>query len=403
MMIQIKIMHYAVLLLVFGVWSCGEDTFQGLDSSGEPPATLRSAELERVPGGIRISYSLPPEGDLLYIEAEVEMRNGNVKKIRSSYYKKNLLLEGFGDTSEYPIKLYSVGRNLKRSQPLEIIGRPGTPAIWDVFESIDMTEDFGGFRLSYQNEYQNHVSIMIFRKDENEAWAPTQNFYTSQALGEFTLRGLAAEPTVFGVAVKDRWGNQTEIMTKELTPLYEERIPPSGFRQMFATLPTEAPGWVSGSVMSNLWSGVFVGTTNSQAWYRTNETAGIPHHFTFDMGKTAQLSRFVYWQRGAFDREDLLYSGGSAKRFEVWGSTDPDPAGSFDGWTLLTTCDMVKPSGLPAGSVSTEDVTAAQAGHEYSFPLDVPLTRFIRIRILETWGKTSYMWMSELQFYGQIN
>lgn len=50
--------------------------FQRLDNSGEPPAALKNAELERVAGGIRVSYSLPPQGDLLYVEAEVELKGG---------------------------------------------------------------------------------------------------------------------------------------------------------------------------------------------------------------------------------------------------------------------------------------------------------------------------------------
>ncbi|TJZ62935.1 DUF5126 domain-containing protein [Sphingobacterium olei] len=382
---------------------CGEETLHILDSSETVPPPLEHATIERLPGALAISYTIPPSDNLLYVEAEVIKSNGEVLRVRSSYYNRSLLLQGFGDTAAYPIKLYSVGRNMKRSAALEIVGKPHLPAIWDVYKSLVVNEDFGGLNFEYSNQYQENVGIMIYIQNAAGEWKSTQNFYTSQATGVFSLRGLPANKQTFGFVVKDRWGNETAMLTKELTPLYEERIPASGFRQMFANLPTEAPGWQGGSVMSNLWSGVFVGTTNSQAWYRTDERSGIPHHFTFDMGKTAKLSRFVYWQRGAFDREDLLYTGGSTKTFEIWGSTNPDPGGSFQGWTLLRTCDVIKPSGLPAGSVSTDDVSVAQSGHEFSFDLDAESVRYIRIKVLETWGKTAYSWMSELQFYGQIN
>ena len=393
-----------ILLVVISMMlhSCGEDAMKVIDTSDEVPQPLKHAQVERLPGEIKLSYTIPAEGNILYVEAEVDMGEKGVQKVRSSYYQNSLSLVGFGDTLSYPIKLYTVGRNQKKSEAYALTAKPGLPAIWNVFSSLEVNEDFGGIKLSYENQSLANVAIMIYKKGMNGDWQPTQNFYTSQAAGEFALRGLQPELTMFGFAIKDRWGNQTNIIEKELTPLYEERVPADGFKAMFANLPTEAPGWAGGTTLSNLWSGIFVGTTNSRAWYRTDEKATMPQHFTFDMGKTAKLSRLVYFQRGAFDRPDLLYSGGSVRRFEVWGSTNPDPGGSYNGWTLLSTCELVKPSGLPTGNNSTEDVDAAKAGHEFSFAIDNPDVRFIRIRVLETYGKTTYMWMSELEFYGQL-
>ena len=70
-------------------------------------------------------------------------------------------------------------------------------------------------------------------------------------------------------------------------------------------------------------------------------------------------------------------------------------------WIFLGEFDTVKPSGLPYGQNSEEDLKAAHVdGIEYVLPVEfaVPV-RYIRMDVLETWGNTTAIHIAELTFW----
>ena len=206
------------------------------------------------------------------------------------------------------------------------------------------------------------------------------------------MRGFEAKKRWFGLCIRDRWDNRSDTLTEELTPLYEEKLDKKKFKTL--SLPTDAPGTLP---ITNLWDDV----TAFPQFFRTVTGSGIPHWFSFDLGVTAKLSRYVMIQRGAFDENNLLYSAGDPRHWEVWGSNQPSPDGSWEGWTKLADCESIKPSGSGIGQNTNDDIAKAQAGQEFGFPLDAQPVRYLRIKMLQTWGNSDYMWMSELTFYGQ--
>lgn len=122
----------------------------------------------------------------------------------------------------------------------------------------------------------------------------------------------------------------------------------------------------------------------------------FPIWFTFDMGQEAFLSKMQIWQRTSG-----LYNYGNPKRFEIWGSNDPNPNGDYSNWVKLASFTSVKPSGLPVGQNSQEDADFAAAGEPFTFPADVPKVRYIRFKVLETWGETNYFHLLELTMFKQ--
>jgi hypothetical protein len=154
-------------------------------------------------------------------------------------------------------------------------------------------------------------------------------------------------------------------------------------------LPTDSPdeyGWV----LSRTWDNI----TGKDQGYHTGGT-GMPQSFTINLGQSAQLDNFRIWQR-----ESALYDVGNLKVFEIWGSNSPNPNGSFDSsWTKLGTFTSVKPSGQPRGQNSDADYAFARAGEKFSFPAGTPAVRYVRIKVLETWGAAAYMHFSELSLF----
>lgn len=99
-----------------------------------------------------------------------------------------------------------------------------------------------------------------------------------------------------------------------------------------------------------------------------------------------------------------LYAHGNPRIFEIWGRADaPDPNSEWDGWILLTTCESVKPSGLPLGlgMWNAEDREYAEKGEEFEFPAGLSPVRYIRINVLTNWSNTQFICFQQMWFWGR--
>lgn len=179
-----------------------------------------------------------------------------------------------------------------------------------------------------------------------------------------------------------------ELFAPEMTaveiPKFERLLDKAGFRDF--SLPTDVKDGGYGWLVEYLWDENY-----DPPGFATQ--SGIPQWFTLDLGASTSLSKFKIWQAN-----DRLYEKESVKKFEVWGSDNPDMDGSWDSWTMLMTCESVKPSGLPVGELSSEDIEYAQAGEEFVFPAGTPKTRYLRFKLLENWGNSRFMTIAELSF-----
>lgn len=399
------IKNILILLLgtCLGLSACSEDKLAPIVEDNRIPQQVTNIQVTPLPGGAKITYDVPADPVLHYVEARYQLKSGEWQSVKASHYGDSLLLYGFGDTTNYVIQLSSVSKSERRSESQSIHVKPLPPPIWDIFESFQMAADFGGITVNFSNSREAEVAITLLTSDQSTNGVEVSEvFYTKQRSGDLAFRGLDTATRLFKAFVRDRWGNVSDTLAMTLTPLFEQKLDKSKFSPV-TSLPGE-PEWWSYGPMTNLWTenlsdGNYAG---QQAWFRTANGAGLVHHFTFDLGVVAKLSRYQQWQRGVISEHSLLYANGNPRRWEVWGSTDPAPDGSYNGWVKLLDCENVKPSNLPLGNNSNEDIAAAQAGQEFKIPLDAPPVRFIRIKILETWAKTDFSHISEVTFFGSV-
>ena len=61
-------------------------------------------------------------------------------------------------------------------------------------------------------------------------------------------------------------------------------------------------------------------------------------------------------------------------------------------------CEIIKPSGSPSGTVTDEDMAAAEDGHEFVFDLSQEPIRYLRIVILNTWEGPPLLIPQKLMF-----
>lgn len=87
------------------------------------------------------------------------------------------------------------------------------------------------------------------------------------------------------------------------------------------------------------------------------------------------------------------------KKFQLWGSDSPSVSADFSKWSKLGDFEITKPSGLPAGENSPEDIAIAAEGHEfYVDPTQQPV-RYIRVVVESAWSGATIA-VAEMKFFG---
>ncbi len=361
------------------------------EQSNWVPDPIAQIHVENLPGGAKLTYALPNNPELLYVKAEFETQ-GQIRTAKATYYNNTIVLEGFGDTLSHDVTVYAVSRSEVHSNPVVVTVKPMKPPLFTTFESLTLREDFGGATVTFDNSSKADLALAIIYQDGEGLWTKDETLYTMQESGAFSARGFAPKSTVFGVYVEDRWGNISDTLVTEFTPLFEEIIPKPFEKYV---LPTDnTTQYSANEPMEKMWDG-------GEAHYQTSYAAGVPTWFTFDLKAVCKLSRFLYQQRT--NSVVVRWGNGNPRYFEVWGTAEtPNPDGSWDNWTKLMDVESVKPSGLPLGDYSDEDWALALKGEEFNFPLDAPPVRYIRIKVNETWGLATGIHIKELTFWGQI-
>ncbi|MBO9727951.1 MAG: DUF4959 domain-containing protein [Chitinophaga sp.] len=383
-----RIYLHIVLISLLVISSCKREEPRPVIEDHTAPGVVTNVSVINLNGSARISYILPKDADLLCIKAVYKTTKGVQSETKVSRYNSSLLVEGFGDTSNYKITLYAVDKSENVSAPVEVTVKPLEPIIWIVRRTISVVPDFGGVNVKFDNAKESDLAVVVLATDSLGAFSPYMTKYTNLPVGDFSTRNMKDVPTDFGVYVRDRWGNMSDTFHIKITPLYEELLDRKKMKGLI--LPTDAPLGYGGDI-----SGIFDGSTTT-GFYHSGDAARMPQWLTYDMGVTAKLSRIVW-----FMRPDYLYGLHSPRKVEIWGSNKPNPDGSFDdSWILLTEHTQIKPSGLPPGKLSQADMDAAAEGETVTFPLNTPKVRYIRFKTLSNWTNGTYCQFHELMTWG---
>ena len=391
---------YLLSLLVSGIfWSCGDEEPIGLQPMDKiPPGQVTNVSFHPLPGGASIRYSLPKDEDLLYIKAVYE-RNSTICESRASIYSDSLLVEGFGDTNPKNIKIIAVDRSKNESTPYLLQITPETPDIFRIAETLEITSDFGGIHLYWDNPNRREISVWLMIEDSVNAgeYYPLETFYSATPRGDVSHRGMDTIPVNVAIFAQDRWENRCEITYHTLTPIFETNFTYSKIIPL--TLPGDGPhynsdhngSWGLKGLFNNVWGG-------DNGYSSQGGTGKMPQSVTCDLGQKGKISRIRVHQRmGSYTWQE-----GNPRKFEVWGRetiTDYND-GSWDGWTLLGDFESFKPSGLPFGEYTADDEAVARDGEDFVVDPNKPVVRFIRILVKQTWAGGDNWQSGEIEFFG---
>jgi len=373
--------------------SCKDNHFNGIvEGSKVPPGAVTNVQVTNDHGKATLKYTLPGDNDLLYVKAEYLLPNGQLRVIKSSQYTNELVVDGFGDTKPYQIKLYAVNKSEVSSVATEVTVNPKEPIFNLVFNEISVNPSFGGVRIRTLNKLKGSIVIVPLVDSLGKGeYTQLDSYYTEDSIVNYNVRGLRPKEMKFAFYVRDRWLNTSDTLYTSLTPLEENLMDRNLFQGI--RLPNDAE-FRFDTNLSMLWDG----NMSAGKWpsLYTQDIASSPTSFTFSIGKEAKISRVVIFPR----RENGFYDKGNLREFEVWGSNSYSQDGSWDSWTKLASCLVVKPSGTPVGTSTPADDVAGTIGWSFDMPEDAPKYKYLRIRNLRNWQGSYFMQMRQIQVWG---
>lgn len=399
-----RIIYITLLMLIILAYGCKEEGRSvQMDDSAPAPEQISDIEVTNFPGGAILKYKLPDDENLLYVKAEYEIRPGVTQQAKTSYYSNTIKVEGFGAEGDYQVKLYSIGRNEKYSEPVIQTIHPLIPPVESIFAKLDVNSTFGGVRVSFENESEANIAIVLMTDTlGNGNWNELQTFYTKSPKGFFSYKGLNPVSAKFAIYLRDRWDNKSDTLTRVLIPKFEEAIP-----KPFGTynLPSDSYVPTGGNpehAIESMWDSDFYTV------FANEHDRPIPQTLTANLKCSAILSGVRVHHR----KEDA-YAGSNVRIFELWGSDKDTPGDDLMGgdWIKLGKFESWKPSGT-GPTVTAEDREYANIQGEFHelIPFDenpnpwVPV-KYVRFKVLETWKGASTIGqviIADISVYGQI-
>jgi hypothetical protein len=367
------------------------------------PDVVTNVRVVNYNGGAHIIYTLPTSPNILYVQAEYEIRPGVKRQAKSSYYSDTITVDGFAKKGAYNVTLYTVSRANIKSDSVTVKVTPDTPYYQLAFNTASLTPDFGGVSVQVANPSRQPLGLIMVKLDSaTHTYEIEDQHYAASDTINFSLRGYDTTGKSFGVYILDQWGNISDTLIKTIKPLYETQLDKGKFFKY--QLPTDTEigyGWD----VPYLWDGKTDGSSNG--WH-TNPGGVQPMVCTFGLGVDAKLSRFVLYERP----DQYAYSHGNPRYFSMWGSEKTSPADSklpanaaegtvVGDWVNLGNYKYPDPpSGYPPGLTTAADEAFVRAGVNFNIPLASPKTRYIRFNVSVTWSGGDFAHAMELTFFG---
>lgn len=390
----------SLLLFVWTVSGCEEEgNREPIEHDATPPGQVSNIQMKAGPGTVTLRYTLPTDENLLYVKAVYTLQSGAEREVKASYYTNTMTLDGFFDTEEHEVKIYSYNRSEVASEPVIIKVRPEESPIWEVRRTLALNADFMGVKVTADNDAKADVAIQVFYKDSLNEWVNMEGIYTSTTDINTTLRGLDTLTYEVGAVIRDQFQNYTDTLYASVSPYYETALDKTRYRG-YNINNTDTPERQGSEGIARLWDGQ---TTIAQRYMTQQPTDGSSAFVTVDIGQLAKISRIKFWTYPEWMSSGPwpYYYGGSPRIIEIYGSENPNPDGSWDdSWFLLSRHEVIKPSGLPYGQMSDEDKRFAEVGFDAIADPLVPKAKYLRFKQILNWVGTTWLDMTEIQIYG---
>src|SRR5699024_4573536 len=133
------------------------------------------------PGKAIIQFT-PPDSGMLFVRAVYTQSNGEERAVIADLYENAIVVDGFSDTLQHEIKIYTVNRSGVISPAQTVIVQPEVAPLNRVFKNLHVVNYFGGYRLTAYNPSDGIVGIVVIRKEESGKFEKVddKSLYTSE-------------------------------------------------------------------------------------------------------------------------------------------------------------------------------------------------------------------------------
>lgn len=225
-----EIRKMAILLLVgvSGFYACEEGERFGISSGDTTPPTAPVFDsVQRLPGGGRLFYQIPPDEDVISIEASYTAANGKLIKSAASFMAPYLEVYGLPDSLEHTIQLYALDRAGNQSRSVDVTFEPLKPAYLKVAKGLTVKPAFGALLVEWENELKQDITVFVdFTFPFNGAQRSMSQVYSSRdSIEHQFIKGLnlsEQEAVSVKVTVEDLYGNRSETVDKGSLHLFTD-------------------------------------------------------------------------------------------------------------------------------------------------------------------------------------
>ena len=394
-----KYLKLLIALTLFVFVGCSEFEHGPTEASSGSPAKIENVVVTGINGGLEITYDLPKDKNVLYVKAVYLNSQGVESEVKTSVFNNKIEILGFKKMDEIPVKLYTVNRAEVTSDAISVSGAPLISPVDMIQRDFTITTDFGGAKFAWKNELKTPISILLFAPNAKGKLELVKTQYTEQNASNVSLRGYASVPTKFAAVIRDRYDNFSDTIyattaDKLLVPLFEERLKKTAFKKVILQ---NDDNW-------DAWEGDYfhLFDDKKETIVHTQGNMARPSILTIDLGVVVNLSRINVLQRADASGLGFAFTHGNPKKYAIYGSKDlPGPDGNLANWIKLRDCESIKPSGLPLGQKTDEDIAHFWAGDEYTFE-NAPEIRYFRFVVYDTWDGAGYISFSEMTFWGNV-
>ena len=396
-----KQLNKAVLFLLFifaAIISCSDH--EDLETS--PPGILSNVSVTPTNGGGIISYTLPSDDDILYVKAVYTNSQGAEVFRVSSKHNTSVEITGLSQLTPVKVKLFVVDVNENISETVAIDFTPLESFIFLVQESIQITPDLGGVKITWENIASKTVFVYVHileGADEDIRILSSNNPQES-----IFIRGLPPSEISISTKIEHFDGNITELEEKgTYIPLFEEKIDKS-------TWTLVSGQSINGNAYEGrtvkFWDDV-VDTVETDAdnsyFIATRDNNGgslnFPLDIVIDLNKNVKIQRFIVWQRAYWYQGGGVtyhYQEENIKSFNLYASSDAQT------WSLLGEFDIGDPRN-GAGEIPAPAFQEAIDGHEFSLENTSEVFRYLKFQITSNYGSTQITVGSEITLFGLDN
>ena len=433
-----KIYNFLLIVIVLGISAACKEEVRYISSAEDrtPTSAPTFVDYEPLYGGARLFYIIPPEENLISVNAEYTNERGETYFFSSTFYNDSIDVIGFGDEREYTVYLYGVNRAGVESAKVPVAVTPLEPAISRVANSIVLKEGFSSILLEWENELEQVVNVFAsYQYNDNGAERDLVQVFSSGSLTDRrfveNVNTGPTTPVAVQVWVQDRFGNRSETVDfGQIFVLHDEPLDKSimSFPDAADRTITLRDGTVHNTGvpamhgnhlegrMSKLIDGIICRHNNLNFFHTggmghdgTPQASGgrnVPWNIIMDLGDYYELSRIVTVQRHSGNAENnnrgQYYQDENCGYFRLY-YFDEDP----DVMDWVETSEQRIP--IPVGISPLEFVLLGEAGDmSYMFPEEpqyTKVTRWFRYECLASFNtnytSTNANCMSELTVYGR--